>query len=88
MNRKPPVVVVENELLAGRGAVEPELAPRDDLAARPGAQPCASDSRLKASSATSTSSTCFSAPAEHAFVWPGPILASDLTTKQGNLQAL
>src|SRR5438876_7960861 len=39
MNRKPPVVVVENELLAGRGAVEPELAPRDDLGARPGAQP-------------------------------------------------
>ena|SRR5436305_633365 len=39
MNRKPPVVVVENELLAGRGAVEPELAPRDDLGTRPGAQP-------------------------------------------------
>src|SRR5215218_3818204 len=39
MNRKPPVVVVENELLAGRGAVEPELAARDDLGARPGAQP-------------------------------------------------
>src|SRR5947207_1557179 len=39
MNRKPPVVVIENELLAGRGAVEPELAPRDDLGARPGAQP-------------------------------------------------
>ena len=39
MNRKPPVVVVENELLAGRGAVEREVAPRDDLGARPGAQP-------------------------------------------------
>ena len=39
MNRKPPVVVVENELLAGGGAVEPELARRDDLGARPGAQP-------------------------------------------------
>src|SRR6266545_1640860 len=31
---------------------------------------------------------CFLARAEHAFVWPGPILASDLTTKQVNLQAL
>jgi len=27
-------VVVENELLAGGGAVEPGLAPRDDLGAR------------------------------------------------------
>src|SRR4051794_12502458 len=39
MNRKPPVVVVENELLAGGGAVEPELARRDDLSVRPRAQP-------------------------------------------------
>ena len=32
-------MVVENELLAGGGAVEPELARRHDLGARPGAEP-------------------------------------------------
>src|SRR6266545_2030179 len=31
---------------------------------------------------------CFLARAEHAFVWPGPILASDLTTKQVSVQPL
>src|SRR6266545_3700637 len=30
---------------------------------------------------------CFLARAEHAFVWPGPILASDLTTKTGKRSA-
>src|ERR671930_1476043 len=38
MHRKPRVVVIENELRAGRRAVEPELAWRDDLGARPGPQ--------------------------------------------------
>src|SRR3954447_21645729 len=38
MNGKPAVVVVENELLAGGGAVEAELSGRDDLRTRPGAQ--------------------------------------------------
>src|SRR5919198_5994339 len=38
MHRTPRVVVVENELLAGGRAVEPELAWRDDLVARPGPQ--------------------------------------------------
>jgi hypothetical protein len=31
---------------------------------------------------------CSLARAEHASVWPGPILTSDLTTKQVTLQAL
>src|ERR1700716_2141190 len=32
-------MVVQNELLSGGGAIEPEFAGRDDLGARPGPQP-------------------------------------------------
>jgi hypothetical protein len=43
MHRKPRVVVVENELLAGGRAVEPELAWRTTSARDQARSPCASD---------------------------------------------